>query len=162
MKKNLKKLFLLINCCALFCVFVMMLFAGCQVNPVENNSSVFSFSEPVYKSNEEDSHCAIGGVYFDFYNKADCKVIYIEVKMNVYDKKTRKPAFTGYGTITCGNEIIIKSEEKRQICIPLDDYISVVSKSGYLIDQFYVSRVELEDGRVFCDLFGLNAVSSGE
>lgn len=158
MRKKMIKSFLKLS----ICVLILFVMAGCAENTVDVRTPLFSVTKPVYKSNSEDDRCALGGVYFDFYNKADCCVTYIEIRMNVYDKKTGKAAFTGYGTIKSEISVVIKSGEIHQMCIPLDQYITVVSKDGYLIDRFYVSRIEYEDGKVWLDELGLYSSDSKE
>lgn len=158
MQKNLRKSL----CYSLLCIGISLFFAGCTQNISDLTSPQFAISQPVYKSNEENNHCQIGGVYFDFYNKAEVCVTHLEIRMNVYDRGTGKNAFTGCGSIISQNDLIIKSGEKRQLCVSLDKYITVVSRNGYFIDQFYVSLIEYEDGRVWKDSFGLYATSSGE
>lgn len=144
------------------CFVFAVLFCSCSQNLMDIRKSEFSISEPEYRTSAQDPRCAVGGVYFTFYNRADCSVTYLETRMNVYDRKTGKNAFTGQGTITSSSEVKIKSREKRELCIPLDDYITVVSSSGYIIDQFYVSCIEYEDGRIWKDEFGVYATGGGE
>lgn len=145
-----------------FAFLFPLVFSGCMANTVDITKPLFAVSTPVYKTSEEDSRCKIGGVYFDFYNKADCSVVFIETRMNVYDRKTGNPAFTGSTTIVTPGSVKIRSGEKKQLCVCLDDYITVVSKNGYIIDQFYVSRIFYEDGRIWKDEFGLYATGSNE
>ena len=156
MKKLLnKKLFVLL-------ILILLIFSGCNQNTIDITSPLFSVTQPQYKSASEDSRCVIGGVYFDFYNKADCRVVYLETRMNVYDKSTGKSAFAGYGTITSADEVQIKKGEIRQMCVPLDQYITVVPQAGYYIDQFYVNLIEYEDGKIWKDECGLYACGSRE
>ena len=156
MKKMANKSFIIIPL-----VFILII-SSCAKNTVDITRPMFAVSAPAYKDSKTDSRCVIGGVYFDFYNRADCSVIYLETRMNVYDRGTQKNAFAGYGTLENGSSLVIKSGEKKQLCVSLDDYITAVSKEGYCIDQFYISRIEYEDGRVWIDNFGLYALSSGE
>ena len=51
----------------------------------------------------------------------------------------------------------IKKGETKQMCVPLDDYITIEAEEGYLIDQFYINYIEYEDGRIWKDEFGLYA-----
>ena len=138
----------------------VLLLCSCNVNQIDIVRPLFSVSAPEYRSGAEDTNCALGGIYFDFYNKANCDIVFIEIRFNVFDKKTLNIAFPGYGTLTCETFIKLKSGEKKQMCIPLDDYITVLSQEGYVIDQFYISRIEYSDGRFWKDDFGLYATSS--
>ena len=170
MLKNLKKSFvknkrLFISACAVFLYgFVILCASSCSENQkrISITSPLFSVTRPEYKSNTEDDRCKIGGVYFDFYNKADSAVVFMQVRMNVYENRGGNQAFLGQGTIVSDSEIVIEIGETKQMCIPLDEYITVVPKGKYFIDQFYVSRLEYEDGSVWKDEFGLYARDSGE
>lgn len=138
---------------------LVMIFTGCAQNQIDIRKPEFAVSVPEYRSGSEDSS---GGVYFDFYNRSGCAVTFIETRMNVYDKKTGKNAFTGQGTIKSGCDIKIKAGEKKELCVCLDEYITVQSEEGYLIDQFYISRIDYEDGRVWKDEWGLYACGGGK
>lgn len=140
-------------------IFLSLLFfiAGCSENTVDITKPLFAVTTPQYRSASEDNRCKLGGVYFDLYNKADCSIVYIQTRMNVFDRKSGKSAFTGYGTIETESEVTIKKGQTRQMCIPLDQYITVEAEEGYVIDQFYVNYIEYEDGRIWKDAFGLYA-----
>lgn len=146
----------------IFTVFLTALLYGCRGSMMDIRTPPFVISEPEYRDGTEDESCIFGGVYFDFYNWAESRVVFLEIRMNVYDRKTRKSAFPGCGTIKSGNSVLIESGEKRQMCIPLDEYINQMSEGGYLIDQFYVSRIDYEDGRVWIDELGMYALSGRE
>ena len=150
---------LIINCLILV---LLPLFFSCNEKVIDLRKPEFSITEPLYKSAEEDNRCVLGGVYFDLYNKSDSAIVFMETRMNVFDKETGKAAFTGYGTIISESEISIQPGEKRNMCIPLDKYITVVPKAGYIIDQFYISRLEYADGRIWEDDLGVYAVDSRE
>lgn len=145
----------------IFLSFVFLLFS-CSENTVDITQPLFAVTLPEYRSASQDDRCKLGGVYFDLYNKADCSIVYMETRMNVFDRKSGKAAFTGYGTIISESREVIAGGEVRNMCIPLDDYITVVSEEGYIIDQFYVSRIEYEDGREWKDELGLYAGKSME
>ncbi len=153
MLRNLKKLLPEIEILVL--VFVL---AGCT-SSLDIRQPLFTISEPVYMSHEENSACAFGGVYFDFYNKSASDVVYLETRMNVYDGESGKAAFAGQGTIITGSECLVESGLGHNFCISLDPYISRITETGYIIDQFYISRVDYSDGKVWKDEFGLYAIT---
>ena len=146
-----------------FIIIVLFLSVlSCSQNSSDITNPPFAVTQPEYRSSKEDDRCVLGGVYFDFYNKAESSVIRLETRMNVYDRKTGKAAFLGCGTIESGNEVLIKSREQRKLCVPLDEYITVISEEGYIIDQFYISRIEYEDGSIWEDEFGVYARGGSE
>ena len=143
-------------------LFLTFLLSACSKDAVDLRKPLFSITQPEYRSSKEDARCKTGGVYFDFYNKADSSVIYIEARMNVYDRETGGNALTGLGTVIADISDRIKKGEKKEICIPLDEYITVSKESGYYIDQFYISWIEYEDGKYWNDELGLYAVKGRE
>lgn len=136
---------------------LVFLLSNCSENTVDITNPLFAVTSPEYRPASQDNRCKLGGVYFDLYNKADCSIVYMETRMNVFDRKSGKSAFTGYGTIETASEVIIKKRETKQMCVPLDDYITIEAEEGYLIDQFYINYIEYEDGRIWKDDFGLYA-----
>lgn len=137
---------------------VLFLFVSCGLS--QTLQPEFTITTPVYKNSKEDPTCKTGGVYFDFYNRASSKVVFIEIRMNVYDKKTGQMAFIGTGTIVSEYSITVSPGQTKTLCVSLDPYITVSSDEGYYIDQFYISRIKYSDGHEWKDTLGVHAVSS--
>lgn len=140
-------------------VFILFLFLIISCSLPQDKLPLFTISEPVYKSSLEDSSCKTGGVYFDFYNKAQSEVVFMEIRMNVYDKKSGQMAFIGTGTIISSYDVSVSPGETKSLCVSLDPYITVRAEEGYYIDQFYISRIKYSDGRVWSDNLGVYAAS---
>ena len=136
---------------------VFILFVSCS--HTQTLRPEFTVSTPVYKSSQEDSSCKTGGVYFDFYNRSKSKVCFMEIRMNVYDKKTGLMAFIGTGTIVSAYSVSIAAGETKKLCVSLDPYITVRNEEGYYIDQFYISRIKYADGHEWKDSLGVYTVS---
>ena len=141
--------------------FLLLIAAGCTQESRNLLEPEFTVSAPVYKSAAEDDRCMTGGVYFDFYNRAETDVVALEVRMNVYEADTGKSAFLQGAQITSESEVYIGTGERRNMCISLDSYITSAPKAPYVIDQFYVRRIEYADGSVWRDDAGLYASGSG-
>lgn len=157
MFRNLKKSSVVIS---IVCIFFTGILCNCNGFNSLNSIPEFSISKPVYKAGKVDKCCELAGVFFDFYNKSGSTVNYIEIKMNIYDKSTKKNAFIGVGTIISEMNCSIGSGVKKSLCIPLDEYITVIPNSELLIDQFYISTVQFADGKVWNDFLGTYATSS--
>lgn len=141
--------------------FLLTIFlCGCENIESNINAPKFSISKPIYKAGKVDNYCELGGVFFNFYNKSDSDVTYIEIKMNLFDKSSKKNAFIGIGTISSEMSCSIGSGVSKQLCIPLDEYITIIPDSELLIDQFYVSTAQFSDGTVWNDYFGVYGTSS--
>lgn len=160
MQKNLKNSFWKTEHVNAVLILFLLLIISCSLP--QDKLPLFTISEPVYKSSAEDSTCKTGGVYFDFYNKADSTVTFMEIRMNIFDPVSGKMAFTGTGTIVTRQAVSIAAGEIKHLCINLDSYITVSKESGYYIDQFYISRLEYSDGQVWKDYLGVYAVGQGD
>jgi len=157
MFKNLKKSSVVIS---IVCIFFTGILYSCNGFNSMNSIPEFSISKPVYKAGKIDKCCELAGVFFDFYNKSSSTVNYIEIKMNVFDKATKKNAFIGVGTITAEMSCSIGSGDTKNLCIPLDEYMTVIPDSDLLVDQFYISTVQFSDGTSWNDFAGIYATSS--
>lgn len=121
----------------------------------------FTISEPEYVSGSVENFCKLGGILFSFYNKSPKRIEELQVKMSVYNPETKTCAFINVGVITSTLCSSINSGETRQLCISLDDYITVIPNDGYLIDLFYVSKILYADGSSWKDALGVYATSNG-
>lgn len=157
MLRNLKKSSAIISAA---CILLTGVLCGCNGSGSLTGIPEFSISKPVYRVGKIDRCCEIAGVFFDFYNRSASTVTYIEIEMNVFDKATKKNAFVGIGTVSSKMNCSIESGIKKNLCIPLDDYMTVVSNSELLIDQFYISTVHFADGTIWNDYAGIYATSS--
>ena len=124
-------------------LFFLMGIGGCKVNL--SGLPDFSVTGPV---------CNIHEVCFDFYNSAASEIKKIEIRMNVYDKKTGSPALKNAVTVECAFDCSLMPFENQQFYASVDEYISGVQSVELIIDNFYVSRVLYSNGRVWKDLFG--------
>ena len=140
-----------------FILILLLIFSTFSCNFNSGFYPKFSISVPSYKAGAHDNACILGGVFFDFYNKAGVEVSSIEVRMNVYDKKNNQPAFPGIGTITAKIKQPVSGFQKKSFCISLDEYITVAS--DLMVDHFYVSRVNYKDGSEWKDYFGFYSQS---
>ena len=134
-------------------LFLSFCITGCGRNTMDLRKPMYTITEP---------ECREGNVYFDFYNRAKSAVTVMEMRMNIYDKKDGKPVSQAQGTIVSESRIKIAAGEKRNICIPLNNYLAVAKGQGFIIDQFYISRINYENGKVWKDEFGIYAVSGKE
>ncbi len=123
-------------------VFLTVIPAGCK-----NFTDLpeFSIRGPVCKG------CQMS---FDFYNNAGVEIKNIQVRMNVYDKKTDSPAEKIAVTVECAFDCSIMPLESGQFYASLEEYFEGVRTMELGIDDFYVSRVLYSNGRVWKDLFG--------
>lgn len=148
--------------CIILIIFssLIILFSSCYLSQVENTPPEYSISQPDFKNGVTEYCCELGGVSFDFYNKSEKSIIYLEVKMNIYDSSTKENAFIGVGTITSSIDCHISFREKKNFFISLDKYITVIPNNELYIDQFYVSKIIYDDGSEWNDYFGVYVTAS--
>ena len=148
-----------IICVFVLCLIIQILFFSCGLESLlMNTTPEFTVSNLSYKDGDEESNLSCG-IYFDFCNTSKKTVVYIETKMNVYDKKTGIPAFNNAGTITCGFDGFLKNQESREFFISLENYSPVIFDSELVIDSFFINRIIYSDGTTWRDLLGSNSIS---
>ena len=150
----------------LFVFSMSFVFSSCLLEKLQGEMlPKFTVEKLGYREKQEagsQSECELPeGIYFDFCNKSDKKVLFIQIKLNVYDKRTGNAAFAGTGTITCNFDGTILSGETKEFCIPLNTYIPVSTEMDLFIDSFFISRVMYSDGSIWRDFFGTYAISGG-
>ncbi|MBO4532673.1 MAG: hypothetical protein J5726_03140 [Treponema sp.] len=137
-----------------FAVTFASVFAGCK--NVTFELPKFSVTAPVCRGQE---------VVFDFYNSATVEIQKIQIKMNVFDKKTGGPAFKNIVAVECSFDCSILPSQSQQFYASLAEYLQDTQAVEFLIDNFYISRVSYSDGKEWKDDFGLYSqvyLSKGE
>lgn len=117
----------------------------------------YKITKPVYRLAGPDDICNLGGVFFDFYNRSQKKIVFIETKMQLMDSLTGFPAFANTGLISTGSYCQLQSGDSKNLCISLDDFLSESPVQNLLIENFYVSKIEYADGTMWKDLLGVYA-----
>ena len=134
--------------------------SSCNLNSFQKTSvPEFLIENLTYKNADEQYSELPEGVYFDFCNQSEKKVLFVEAKLNLFDLQTQTPAGGAAGTITCSFDSLIQTSEKKEFCIPVQAHGS--SSSNIFIDSFYISRIYYSDGTVWFDLFGSYAIQGG-
>ena len=82
--------------------------------------------------------------------------------MNVFDKSTGELAFTGAGGLASGTACSIGKKQKKNLCIPLDDYICRTEGLVLCPDNFFVKKIKYADGTIWQDSWGHYSYSAGE
>ena len=102
------------------------------------------------------------GVYFTFENQSSKKIILIESRLLLCDKKTLEPVFEKKGYMTFSFDGNLNSKEKKEFCIPLSDY-SLSKEGGQpYVDTFYISKIIYSDTSVWSDYLGSYAIRGGQ
>ena len=147
------------NCSLIFGI-ILLLCSSCNLNTFQKTSvPEFSIENLSYKKTDEQYAELPEGVYFDFCNQSEKKVLFVEAKLNLFDLQTQSSADSAPGTITCCFDVSIPVSEKKDFCIPVQ--VHAVSPSDILVDSFYISRIYYSEGSVWFDLFGSYAIQGG-
>ena len=146
----------------LFEIVTAVLFAGCPAQFLDLGAPPYAITTPVYKIAGPDDVCTIGGVFFDFYNKSEKEVVFLETCMNVFDRQTGELAFPGSGSLSSKASCKIEKAGKKNLCISLDEYLFQLEANSFCVDNFFISRIEYSDGSSWQDKLGAYAKSYKE
>ena len=141
----------------LFEIAAALLFASCPAQLWDAGIPPYAVTTPVYKIAGPDDLCTLGGIFFDFYNKSEKEVIFIETCMNVFDTQTGELAFSGAGQLTSISSCKIEKTQKKNLCISLDEYLYKLETNSLCVDNFFISKIEYNDGTSWQDKFGVYA-----
>ena len=156
MPKQFKALLILLEIAA--AVFL----SSCLSQLWDAGTPPYAITKPVYRIAGPDDVCTIGGVFFDFYNKSEKEVVFIETCMNVFDSKTGNLAFPGAGGMRSGSSCNIDKTQKKNLCIPLDEYLYQIDSTSRYVDNFFISKIEYSDGSIWQDKLGIYSNSFKE
>ena len=138
-----------------FGVALAVLFTSCPSQLWNADAPPYAISKPVYRNAGPDDTCTIGGVFFDFYNKSEKEIVFIETCMNVYNSKSGELAFSGAGGLTSGAECIVQKLQKKNLCIPLDEYLWQIENTSLCTDNFFIKKIIYADGTIWQDKLGV-------
>ena len=141
----------------LFEIAAALLFASCPAQLWDAGIPPYAVTTPVYKIAGPDDLCTLGGIFFDFYNKSEKEVIFIETCMNVFDTRTGEIAFSGAGGLTSGAACKIPKSELKNLCISLDEYLWQMQTSSLCVDNFFIKKIKYSDGSIWQDKLGVYA-----
>lgn len=156
MPKQFKALLLLCEIAA------AVLLSSCLLQLWDVGTPPYAITKPVYRIAGPDDVCTLGGVFFDFYNKSEKEVVFIETCMNVFDSQTGELAFAGAGGLTSISSCLIEQKQNRNLCISLDEYVYKLETDSLCIDNFFISKIEYNDGTSWQDKIGVYAKSFKE
>ncbi|AEE16750.1 hypothetical protein [Treponema brennaborense] len=130
---------------------IILIAAGCKMDA----SAPYVISKPVCKIGAQDGICRFAGVFFDFYNASAKTVSAIEIHCMIYADSGGKNPFIGSNSIRSRFERPIAPQELKNLCAVLDAYITVIPEKPYIVDQFFIAKIEYTDGSTWTDTFGI-------
>jgi len=142
MKNKVKSLF--------FLVVVVSLTACADIGSVP-----YAVTKAECRLGEIENLQRFAGIYFTFYNNTDKSVRSFTVSCLVFDSTGEGSPFIGSNVISSQSSGIIAPNSGQEINISLDKYINQVPIEPYIIDFFYIKKIEYMDGSVWTDPYGL-------
>ncbi len=113
----------------------------------------YVITEPQCKIGQLENNYNFSGVCFTIYNNSNKAIKKIECTYTVFDADGDNP-FIGSNCLISKFNDIIAPNDNREIIISLDKYMNYIPEEPFLIENFYVSKIEYSDGTVWKDSFG--------
>ncbi|MFI3258223.1 MAG: hypothetical protein R3Y36_08005 [Spirochaetales bacterium] len=107
-----------------------------------------------------DAECRIGkiegqrefaDIYFTFYNNSEKAITSILFNCLIFDSEDDSNPFVGNNAVEAHCSQYIPAFSSQEIVYNLDSYINEMPESPYVIDFFYIQRIEYDDGSVWED-----------
>ncbi len=114
----------------------------------------YAVTEPECMIGNRDYEHDFAGIHFVFYNNTEKIVTGFKCSFIVFDSTGELNPLIGSNILSLKYTQLINSQDKREIVFSLDPYIQQIPSEPYLVDFFYVSRIEYEDGSVWTDPYG--------
>ena len=117
-------------------------------------SPPFVITKPVFEIIERPYYFNYAGIVFKFMNQGREIVEKITVSFLLFDQRTQNSPFVGSNRFEITRGDPVYPDQNREIIISLDKFIHVAPNEPYLIDSFYISKIQYVNGSVWQDKFG--------
>ncbi len=134
----------------LFVLIMLVSMLGCM----HTNGVPYVISEPECKVGKIEDEHDFAGVHFNFYNNSEKRVHTFNFSFIVFDDSGEHSPLIGSNVISARYMQVIDSKETHAIVFNLDPYIHQVPLEPFIIDFFYISKIEYDDGSVWSDPYG--------
>ena len=122
----------------------------------------FVITKPLFELNSRPYHFNYSGIIFNFYNTGDEIVDTITISFRIFDQKTQNSPLIGTNKFEITKRELIHPDENKEIIISLDNFIYIAPTEPYLIDFFYISRINYVNGSFWDDKYGKYRVRSSK
>jgi hypothetical protein len=95
------------------------------------------------------------GISFYLLNKSHKSISSITAHFMLFDARTQTNPFIGSNIFEIKKFILISPGENKEIILSLDRFIYIAPEEPYLIDFFYISKIEYSDGSIWEDKYGV-------
>lgn len=147
----------LMQCC--FSVFVILVITViCSCASITGSNCPYVIDNPHIELGKKKNVCNFAGAYFTFCNTSEKTVKDFSVSFLVFDEDGESP-MVGSNRIESEHTIKVESNQCVDVSVGLDKYFQTISESNYVIDYFYVKKINYMDGSFWSDMFGSYARS---
>ena len=137
--------------------FVLVVLLSSCVNSFLENAP-FIISKPICVLEGSYFEYTYAGIQFDFLNKSNKSISSITVSFLLYDAKTQTNPFMGSNVFEITKLTFISPDENKEIILSLDKFIYIAPSEPYLIDHFYIKKIEYTDGSTWEDKHGVFSI----
>ncbi len=114
----------------------------------------YAFTEPECKIGRVVNIHEFAGIHFTFYNNSDKSIQNFKFTCLLFDSTGEQSPLVGSNIISARYLETIAPNSVKDIVFSLDPYITQIPTDPYIIDFFYVTKIEYNDGSVWEDPYG--------
>jgi hypothetical protein len=118
-------------------------------------SPPFVITAPVCELADNSYEFTHAGILFNFENKSNKDIDSITASFMLFDARTQANPFMWSNLFEIKKLIFIPSGENTRVILSLDKFIYITPTEPYLIDFFYISKIEYTDGSIWEDKYGV-------
>jgi hypothetical protein len=133
-------------CAALLCIL-----ASCA----EQEDPPYIITRPVCVAGEREDNYRFAGIEFYFLNTTGTDISEITVSFALFDARTKENPLTGSNKFSLTIRGAIMAHEKKEVIIPLDDYLYLAPPQPFIVDFFYIAKIVYADGSAWTDTYGI-------
>ncbi len=130
------------------------IFASTMSACLHTDGIPYAITEPECKIGKVQGVYEFAGVHFMFYNNSNKTVQNLKFICAVFDSSGEESPFVGSNIISATHKEPVLASDAREITLSLDQYIHQLPLEPYIIDFFYVTKIEYDDGSVWTDPYG--------
>ena len=143
--------------------FIFLIFCSCSdlggiivdLPPsTQDEMPPFVITKPVFETNGRPLHYNYSAVVFNFLNTGTEVIGALTVSFRLFDQRTQNSPLIGTNKFEITKNELIHPDENREIVISLDRFLYIAPTEPYIIDFFYISKINYVDGNVWEDKYG--------
>jgi hypothetical protein len=137
------------------CVFLSAVLGVLVLSCAPQSDPPYVVTRPVCATGEHTGYYRFAGIEFTFFNTSGTAVSEITVSFALFDAQTKKNPLTGSNKFSLTLRGTVGPYEKKEMIIPLDDYLYLAPAQPFIIDLFYIAKIAYVDGSVWTDTYGI-------